>query len=397
METARIKIMKYITFTLFAFCFIFQSQAKQGIQDYLSQNITQYQQSPKLDKLFPFNEIKFNSDIFIDSFQSKSLIYTQSALDINLNFSTIFGLHSKFGLEKIKGTTFYPLNLEYHDINYENKLFYGHSLTAKEFSLFFDFNNTRFYLGKITPHFGVGSERVSEIFYQSWYGISGTFLNQGYALNDKFGLIVDVDAINFDYLKIKFQASLFANDSSTLYSKPFFINREIEDSVTLNGQKKRWPGSDSIKSHALSLQGFFAFTQNDILSFNFGYKNQFSKFNGINEVGLTGALQYNKILFNDIIITLFGEYTQILDSYSVSSFDEVYRTLSLSSSFKGIKIGILQNYYHSNNSSTITLLEYFIGFQVPETKLSFTIARKQYKNFNQNNSGFGFNMNYQIY
>ena len=136
METARIKIMKYITFTLFAFCFIFQSQAKQGIQNYLSQNITQYQQSPKIDKLFPFNEIKFNTDIFIDSFQSKSLIYTQSTLDINLNFSTIFGLHSKFGLEKIKGTTFYPLNLEYHDINYENKLFSGHSLTAKEFSLY---------------------------------------------------------------------------------------------------------------------------------------------------------------------------------------------------------------------------------------------------------------------
>jgi hypothetical protein len=317
-----------------------------------------------------------------------------------MNFNRNFAIHTNFALEKTKGNNFSPFGLLYNNKN--EGIFYGTSLTTKELSLFFDFDRTKIYLGKIEPKFAGGSERGSDFFYENWYGISGTFLNQGYILDEKIGLLLDVAVIEREDVRIVFQGSVFTNDNTDLYKKPFFEKRQIEFLVTPPGQTKRQAGS-AIINYAVSMQGFVGLSKRDVISFGVGYKNQSSSDsnNDISEQGFSLTSQYTRTFFDDLTLSLFAENVEIWNAYTLSGFRETYNTIGVSSGFAGIRVGLLQNYYKSkyqNSSNKITLNEYFIGFEVPKTELGFFVSYKQYKmpaNI-ENISGFGFNIRYRV-
>jgi hypothetical protein len=266
--------------------------------------------------------------------------------------------------------------------------------------MLFNFNKSKIYVGKISPKFGAGSERWSDTFYDTWYGISGTFLNQGYILDEKLGLLFSVDIMSLEDVKIKFQSAFFRNDNSRLYKKPFLKDREIEGLVVPNGFSRREAGSTTaLKSHSINVEGFVGLTNRDVVAFSVGYKNQFSDTLDASEKGLSLSTQYTITFLDDLTLSIFGENTTIWNAFAIKDFRENYNTLSLSSSFAGFKFGIVQNYYrgkYQDKANNISLNEYFIGFEVPKTELGFFVARKNYSQKYEDLSGFSINIRYRI-
>jgi hypothetical protein len=397
MET-KLKTLKF----LLIFALVCLANAYSNINSFVksTSNDTEKSKAP----LYPFIYFDLKTEGFFDSLKSKekdkaSLFYTQSDLQLDLNLNRYFSIHTNFALQKIKGAILTPTYLLNQTLEGE-KPFFGNSLLTKELSLFFNFNRSKIYIGKISPKFGAGSERWSKVFYNTWYGISGTNLNQGYALDEKLGFLFDVEIISFEDALIRFQGAFFRNDNSKLYKKPFFTNRDIEKTITPLGFKKRQAGNTvALKSHSLNIDGFFGLSNRDVISFGVGYKNQFSDDLSTSERGFSTSAQYTKTFLDDLVFSIFAENATIWNAYAINDFKENYNTVSLSSSFAGFRVGVLQNYYrgkYQDDTSNIEFREYFIGFEIPKTEFGFFVSRKEYSKKNNDLSGFSVNIRYRI-
>ena len=225
METKRItlrNITGIVVLTLVSFNAAFASNIKSVIKS--NENTT-----TKEDRnIYPFIYFDLAMEGFYDKMKVdgggwQDRFSTEGTLLIDINLNQNFGIRSKSKIEKIKGEPQNSLILFDNDYlkRYETP-FFGTSLTTQELSLFFRFDRASFFLGKIEPKFGAGSERRSDIFYEDWYGISGTKINSSYDLDEKLGISAKIHALDSDNAKVVFEASLFKNDSSNLYKKPFF-------------------------------------------------------------------------------------------------------------------------------------------------------------------------------
>ena len=389
-----------ISIITFFLGFIFAAfNAFADVKSYVKSN--SYVVEEENSKFYPY--VYFDSKIegFYDKLKSdangaNNFFYTFSYLTIDTRFNKVLGIHTNFSLEPIKGTNFNPSSID--GAFKSESPFYGTSLLTKELSVFFEFQRVKMYLGKIQPRFGAGSERTSDYFYDSWYGISGTLLNQGYQLDEKLGFLVDIELFSRENAKVALQAAFFTNDATELYKKPFFTERQINGFVVPIGNKRLAGDAKNLSSHAVSMQGFFGLSNRDVISFSLGYKKQFSKHDAA-EQGYVGALQYTKTFLDDFNISTFGELGKISNSYAIEGYDERYITYSISGSAAGFVIGALQNRYkadYNNTTKKINLTEYFIGFEVPKTELGFFLSRKEYKVNGQSLDGFGVNIRYRI-
>ncbi len=375
--------------------------AANDVKSYLERNTKYDDSNPENSKFYPFIYFDLKTEALYQDIGDKSFFNVNAELLTDIHLNDYFGLHTNFGLEKIRGNQFTPISLQHSDK--KESFLYGTSLTAKELSVMFNFNQTKFYLGKIAPKFGAGSERWSDFFYSNWYGISGTFLNKGYALEDKLGILLDVAVVDRENLRIQFQASIFTNDDTKLYKEPFFVEREISGAFAPVGQTTRWAGSakNIFQSQSASVQGFLGLTPRDLVSFSAGFKNQASasKYGNIDETGLSLSGQYTRILLDDLKASIFLEYVNIWDAYSIKGYSEKYFTGGLSASFAGVVVGAVYNNYRSSLNSadtTVTMLEYFIGFEVPKTELAFFLSQKSYDLPSGDKKGFAVNMKYRI-
>jgi hypothetical protein len=375
--------------------------AENDVKSYLGRN-TQYNDSqPENSKFYPFIYFDLKTEALYQDIGNNNFFSINTELLTDLHWNDYFGFHTNFGLEKIRGNQFTPISFQHSDK--KESFLYGTSLTAKELSVMFNFNHTKFYLGKIAPKFGAGSERWSDFFYSNWYGISGTFLNKGYTLEDKLGILLDVAVVERENLRIQFQASIFTNDDTKLYKEPFFVEREIAGALVPVGQTTRWAGSEKniLQSQSASVQGFVGVTSRDIISFAVGFKNQASalKYSNATETGFSISGQYTKILLDDLKLSIFLEHVNIWDAYSIKGYSENYFTGGLSASFGGVVVGTVYNNYSSSLNKLdkkIKMLEYFIGFEVPKTELAFFLSQKSYNLPSGNKKGFAVNMKYRI-
>jgi hypothetical protein len=382
-------------FFILIFLFV-QSTFASNIKELINQTVSV---PPLKDKhLYPHVYFDMKAEVFYNKLSSsnaeidgQSLLYTKSDLTLDLNTNEYFTIHTQFGLEKIKGFGFAPAAFNVN--KKKESIFYGTSLTAKELTARFNFDRVKFDIGKFGPIFGAGSDRGNDFFYENWYGISGTEINEGYALEEKIGAKLNVSIIERNDTKVNFELSAFTNDNSTLYNKPFFVEREIEN-FTVPLVNKRLAGSaNGLKSHSASLQGFYGFADRSILSLGLGYRGQFSSENNVFESGAVLSGGYTKIFFDDLVISSFAEWAKITNAYGLKNFDERYLTGSFSAGFAGVKLGILRNYYRGE-LGTLALNEIFLGFEVPKTELGFFISRKEYSV--QKLSGFAMNIRYRI-
>jgi hypothetical protein len=386
--------MKIFLIAIFCLNIFTLKIAKANIKSYIETTKSEYQETSK--NLYPFvyfdfkTEILFNNDEILNKEEKRNTLFSESNLILDLNFNQNFAIHTDFEITKIKGETFTPTSLLQEQPS--KGIFYGQSLLTKELSALFTFNKAKIYIGKISPRFSAGNERWSEIFYDSWYGISGTFLNKGYALDEKLGIKTNVEIFSSDIAKLEFQGAIFKNDNTALYKKPLMEERDRP-----NWGKRQAGNTVSIKSHSLGFQGFVGLSSRDAISFSIAYRSQFSDDISGSEKGFSTAIQYNKTFFDDLILTIFAENVTIWNAYLLNketSLKEDYNTISLSLSFAGFRVGGLQNYY--KGLARIRLTEYFIGFEVPKTNLAFFVSKRDYRLPEKNISGLGFNIRYRI-
>jgi hypothetical protein len=387
--------MKKFLYLFLVFCNISYAE---NIKNYINANSSA--STKEVKQLYPFVYFDFKGEVFYDRLSLEdenpmNFFYTQSELLINLNLNRFLTIHTNFGVEKIKGSFFTPSSLV--EFDEKEKAFAGTSLTMKELSMRFNFDRILIDVGKISLNFGGGNERWSDYFYDIWYGVGGTFLNQGYALEEKIGFKVNALAVDQSQAKINFEISAFSNDNTVLFKKPFFVKRQIEGFAVPEGNKRNAGSAKSLKSYATSVKGFIGFSQRDILSFNFGYRRQGSE-EGAGEHGASATAQYTIIFFDDLVLSAFGEGVKIWNAYAIDGFSEKYLTASLAAGFAGLKLGIVKNDYTGklqDFEKKIKFMEYFIGFEVPKTNLGLFLSRKEYKG-NSSFSGFGMNVRYRI-
>lgn len=387
--------MKKFLFLFFVFCNISYAE---NIKNYINTNSSV--SAKEVKQLYPFIYFDFKGEVFYDRLTLESenpmnFFYTQSELLINLNLNKFLTIHTNFGLEKIKGSFFTPSSFD----RFEEKqnAFEGTSLTAKELSVRFNFDRISIDVGKMSLNFAGGNERWSDDFYDIWYGIGGTFLNQGYALEEKVGFKINAVAIDQTDAKVTFEIGAFSNDNTVLFKKPFFVKREMEGFTTPEDGKRKAGSAKYLKSYATSIKGFVGFMRRDVLSFNLGYRKQASE-DGILEQGASATAQYTIIFFDDLAVSAFGEGVKIWNAYAIDGFDEQYITGSLAAGFAGLKFGIVKNDYQSkvrDFKNKIKFTEYFVGFEMPKTNFGIFLARKEYEG-NSALSGFNMNVRYRI-
>ena len=365
------------------------------IKEYITSNYSLSEEKNK--KLYPFVYFDLKSDTFYQKVKSKNddnsnqYFYTRSDLNINLNLNENFSINSAFKAHKVKG--FEAFNLT----NTNERAFYGTAITVQDLNLSFNFDRVKIYLGKFDAKFGAGSERWSDYFFDSWYGINGTAFNQKYTLQEKIGIKIDALLNESESSKVNVEISAFANDNTILFRKPFSFEREIPGFFAPSGEQRLAGGTSSVSSFSLSLQGYTqGLRARDVISFNLGFKKQASE-NKTNELGYTFATQYTAIFFNDFTMTSFLEYAKIKNAYALQDFNETFLTGSFALGFAGLKFGVLKNYYKMNflEKQNENYYEYFAGFEVPKTNFGVFIAKNNYKS-TENYSGFTLNIRFRI-
>lgn len=388
---------------------LWRETAAADINDYLGSN---YHISSIESKLvYPYIYFIGRTEVFYDKMfpveqgDKTNFLYTKTDLLTDLNLNAHFTIHTNFSLEKIKGSNF--AGGAFSLFPGENP-FYGTSLITRELAGQFKYERTLIRLGKIAPLFAAGSDRENEMFYEGWYGISGTFLNESYRLEEKLGIEVNMSLFEEENSKIKLQAAAFTNDNTNLFKKPFLARREIigfivPDVTTAfpDMPRKRMAGSaHNLKSHSIALQGFTSLNSRDALSFSFGYRSQYASLSYPSEKGYGISVQYIKVLFNDLILGIFGEGATVRNAYSIPNFHEYYLTGGAALSFAGFKGGYVRNNYQNNFfNKKVAFIEYFLGFEFPGSGVAIFLAKKQYKfasELNPGFSGFGINIRFKI-
>lgn len=386
---------------LFALHFVLTVNA-QSVKDYIEG--TKEKAEYKDKSFYPSVRFDIKSEAFFDSLshsegkkESAKPLYLKSNLLLDINFNRYFTIHTDFALEKIKGSSFRASTL---NLMKDEGILYGTSLTTKELALQFNVERAKISVGKIAPRFLAGNERWSEFFYDTWYGVSGTFFNEAYILEEKLGVKINVLLVENAVSKVNFEASAFTNDNTNLFKKPLFEKRQISNFLVPEAERRYAGDANNLKSHSLSIWGFLGLSKRDVLSFALAYKEQLSDNGRQAERGYGATLQYTRTFFEDFTISVFGEYARIRNAYAVDKFSERFITGSVSTSFAGFSVGYLMTHYRSSVASLdkkVKFSEYFLGFEVPKTNFGVFIARKSYNLPNDDEiSGFGLNLRYRI-
>lgn len=386
-----------ILFALLIISFVANAANAADVNDYIKDASSKEEDQDKEFQPSVYFRGDFNifyDRLFSDKTPSKTFFFTKSDSVIDLNLTEYFTIHTKFDIDKIRGSSLSggTFNLE------KESLFYGTSILTKELSLQLNLKKVKINVGKISPSFAAGSERRSDVFYDGWYGVSGTFLNESYRVEEKLGISLTLPIMERENAVLRLETAIFTNDNSILYRRPFFIKRQMLGFTVPYGEKRLAGSSKSLKSHLVSLQGFVGPTSNDVISFNLGFKNQFLENDGKPETGTSAALQYTRTLFDDVRLSGFSEITFISNAYGIEKLKERYMTFSVFGTFSLIKAGYVKNDYSSYGATKnkVKFSEYFIGFDVPRTEFSFFVSRKFYDTSNDHYSGLGFSIRYRI-
>lgn len=362
------------------------------------------------DKYYPFVDyISRNEMIYEDiSYSARPnftnpRVYAVNDSQIRFNVNKYISLNSRFILKPVSGGFFSPYgSIDNKDGTDEYGHFGREAITTDELSMVINQNRTTITIGKFAPKFGVGHDRYNPVFNNNWYGIWGTFLNDGYDSREKMGIKANIEAIKRKDFTLNIHAAAFRNDNSSLFNNTVFAKRQVSGFLTHSALQpllsdNRIAGSGSgIKSNAVTIEGIKEGFFDGTLAFNFGHRRQFSS-NDFDksllvspfdvEDSIVYAGQYMRRISHDLKANIFGEYVNTQNALGVKNFNEKYQTIGANLNFVGWSISYIVNQYDGtgtnlplsigNISSRVKATELSVGYEFSQINTQILFGQRK--------------------